>query len=301
VSHTQAPFGGATLMKGHGTRNDFIMVIGPDAATAPVPIQPSVIAQLCDRATGVGADGLIRVVPPHTEGNGDLWFMDYRNADGSLAQMCGNGARVFARVLLDRGWVTPDTRGSFSIQTLSGVHRVHTHSDDTITIDMGPASFPQVDLHPVVSVYDAPNEAHTDSNEQRSWPATSVYMPNPHAVVFVNSVDQAGSLHWAPDVTPPQAFPEGVNVEFVHLIAPGHLQMRVYERGAGETLSCGTGACAAMVAAREKLGSTAPMSWQVDVPGGLLTVTQRPDGIDLRGPAVLTGEIPASELQFLAV
>ena len=243
MSPSHAPFGGATLIKGHGTRNDFILVVGPDATTAPVAIAPRVIAQLCDRTAGIGADGLIRVVPPGVEGNGPLWFMDYRNADGSLAQMCGNGARVFSRVLLDRGFITPDARGSFSIATRA----------------------------------------------------------DPHAVVFVESVDEAGSLHWAPDVTPASAFPEGVNVEFVHVIAPGQLQMRVHERGAGETLSCGTGACAAVVAARLRQGPSAPSAWQVEVPGGLLTVTARPDGIDLRGPAVLTGEIPASELQFLAM
>jgi diaminopimelate epimerase len=301
MSPSHAPFGGATLIKGHGTRNDFILVVGPDATTAPVAIAPRVIAQLCDRTAGIGADGLIRVVPPGVEGNGPLWFMDYRNADGSLAQMCGNGARVFSRVLLDRGFITPDGQGSFSIATRAGTHVVHVHGDDTITVDMGPATFPEVEMHPVVAVYDAPNASHTDSNEQRTWPATSVFMPNPHAVVFVESVDEAGSLHWAPDVTPPSAFPEGVNVEFVHVIAPGQLQMRVHERGAGETLSCGTGACAAVVAARLRQGPSAPAAWQVEVPGGLLTVTARPDGIDLRGPAVLTGEIPASELQFLAM
>jgi diaminopimelate epimerase len=272
-----------TLIKGHGTQNDFLLVPSVDAFTPPPTVSPELVAALCDRHSGIGADGVIRVVPPRTEGNSHLWFMDYRNSDGSVAQMCGNGSRVFVRYLLDTGLLTPDVDGHVRIATRAGEHEVRVHDDGTLAVSMGAPSFPAQGATPVVSVADA--------TASGSWNATAVLMPNPHAVVFVGDLDDAGALLHAPAVAPSTVFPDGVNVEFVVVHAPGHLSMRVHERGSGETLSCGTGACAAVVAARLREGAASPNTWRVDVPGGTLTVTETDDDVILRGPAVLVGEV----------
>lgn len=272
-----------TLVKGHGTRNDFLLVPGADLTTAPPQVANALVVALCDRRGGIGADGLIRVVPPGVEGNGSLWFMDYRNADGSQSQMCGNGARVFVRFLVESGRVTPDDQGGMSIATRAGDHDVRVFEDGTIAVSMGVPSFPLVRALPMVTV-----DAHT-------WPATGVLMPNPHAVVFVDDLREAGRLVEAPDVAPDAAFPDGVNVEFVVVDAPGRLRMRVHERGSGETQSCGTGACAAVVAARLRDPDVAPEEWLVDVPGGRLIVTQTATGVELRGPAVLVATVVVAD------
>jgi diaminopimelate epimerase len=276
------------VVKGHGTQNDFVLLPDAEAAYADL-LDPVTVAAICDRRAGLGADGLIRVVPTASVAEvADLaaeaeWFMDYRNADGSIAEMCGNGARVFARFLLERGWVAAG--GTFAIATRGGVRHVEVHGDD-LAIDMGPADFPQ---------HGGPVEVLVDG---RAWSATSVTMPNPHAVVFVDDLEQAGSLLEAPDVLPLTAFPDGVNVEFVVTTGPAHVAMRVHERGSGETRSCGTGACAVAVAARRRHAhqhgiplADAPAQWIVDVPGGRLSVTERGDGhVILAGPAVLVAE-----------
>jgi len=282
------------LIKGHGTRNDFLLVPAVDASSAPPEISAELVAALCHRRAGMGADGLIRVVPPGVEGNGKFWFMDHRNADGSLAQMCGNGARVFVRYLVTSGRVVADPDGRLRIATRAGENEAQVHDDGTITISMGAPSFPTVRTVPVVSVVSAVSDQGSSS-----WPSTGVLMPNPHAVVFVDDLDDAGPLLDAPDVAPGSVFPDGVNVEFVVLEGPGRLSMRVHERGSGETQSCGTGACAAVVAARRRLGEGAPAAWLVTVPGGRLTVTESADGIDLRGPAVLVGEVVINDLSAL--
>jgi diaminopimelate epimerase len=125
----------------------------------------------------------------------------------------------------------------------------------------------------------------------RTWPATPVALPNPHAVAFVEDLADAGPLAVPPRVGPAGLFPAGVNVEFVVVRAPGHLAMRVHERGVGETRSCGTGACAAVVAARRREGDGSPRRWRVDVPGGAVHVEERPDGeVVLSGPAVVVAE-----------
>ena len=201
--------------------------------------------------------------------------MDYRNADGSLAEMCGNGARVFVRYLDATGLVTDN---DVVIATRGGLRSVTINRDRTITIDMGMATTPRVRALPHVSV------------GGRSWPATGVLVPNPHAVVFVDELDEAGDLAAAPDVAPGDVFPDGVNVEFVVDRGPNHVAMRVHERGVGETLSCGTGACAVAWAARRRAGAdeTGESTWQVDVPGGTVHVTETPSGsLLLTGPADL--------------
>lgn len=264
-------------MKAHGTGNDFILIRDEDDR---IELSAADVAFLCDRHFGIGADGVIRIVrSEHVVGADDPrraaeWFMDYRNADGSIAEMCGNGARVFVRYLDVMGLI--DTH-ELAIATRGGLRQARLHEDRTVTIDMGSATTPAARAVPQVRIGAA------------SWSATGVLVPNPHAVAFVDDLAEAGSLASAPDVSPADVFPDGVNVEFVREEAPGHIAMRVFERGVGETLSCGTGACAAVWAHARRHGSpTIPYTTAVDVPGGTVHVTETVAGtLELRGPADL--------------
>ncbi|HSF26789.1 MAG TPA: diaminopimelate epimerase [Actinomycetes bacterium] len=271
--------GTVEFVKGHGTANDFVVLPDPDGRLA---LTPARVRALCDRRAGLGGDGVLRVVRVEAAGpdaaahrGAAEWFMDYRNADGSVAEMCGNGVRVFARYLVEAGLAA---RGPLTVAPRGGRKHVRFEDSGEITVDMGPATL--VEAEPTVSV------------DGRSWAALAVFAPNPHAVVFVDDLAQAGTLLAAPHVEAPSIYPDGVNVEFVVDRGPTHVAMRVHERGVGETRSCGTGACAVAVAARRRAG-WAPADetdrvWTVDVPGGRLRVTERADGhLELTGPAVL--------------
>lgn len=273
------------FLKGHGTENDFVIIPDPDNAVA---LSPAAVAALCDRRAGIGGDGLLHVVrsAAHPEARHLAaeaeWFMDYRNGDGSIAEMCGNGVRVFARYLQRAGLVA---EGDLAVATRGGVKTVHiakAAAGGDVTVGMGKASLPEGDV--TVSVGD------------RHWPARNVNMGNPHAVAFVDDLAHAGSLYDAPPFSPASAYPEGVNVEFVVDRGPRHVAMRVHERGAGETRSCGTGACAVAVAAARRDGADpvttgSPVTYTVDLPGGSLVITERPDGeIEMTGPAVIVAE-----------
>ena len=266
------------FVKGHGTGNDFIIIADPEAR---LDLTEAQVQWLCDRHLGIGANGILRVVRTEHLPEFAEWaslaeyFMDYRNADGSIAEMCGNGARVFARYLHASGLVT---EAEVVIGTRGGLRSTVLNPDGSITIDMGVASSPDSMAGAVVDVGD------------RQWEATAVVAPNPHAVLFVDDLDQAGDLLSAPPITPPSAFPEGANVEFVHVVGPRHVEMRVHERGVGETLSCGTGACAVAWAARRQVEPevTGETTYRVDVPGGTLAVTETESGVLLMtGPAEL--------------
>ncbi|MDX6760738.1 diaminopimelate epimerase [Streptomyces sp. F8] len=285
MTQTTLPF-----LKGHGTENDFVIVPDPDNA---VELPASAVAKLCDRRAGIGGDGVLHVVrsAAHPEAahlaDEAEWFMDYRNSDGSVAEMCGNGVRVFARYLQYAGHVEP---GDLAVATRGGVKRVHLDKGGDVTVSMGRAALPEGEV--------------TVSVGPRSWPARNVNMGNPHAVAFVESLDDAGNLLTAPLSSPASAYPTGVNVEFVVDRGPRHLAMRVHERGSGETRSCGTGACAVAVAAIRRDGADPaatgePATYTVDLPGGTLVITEHPDGqIDMTGPAVIVaaGEFDAAWL-----
>ncbi|RKS77436.1 diaminopimelate epimerase [Motilibacter peucedani] len=267
------------VVKGHGTRNDFVLVPDRDGS---LEIAPELVVALCDRRAGVGADGLVRVVPTDlapevADQAGEAeWFMDYRNADGSVAEMCGNGVRVFARFLAQHGWVDPSR--PLSVATRGGVRSVRFEPDGRVTVSMGSAEL----LPDPVQV----------STPTGSWSGTGLHLPNPHAVVLVDDPQDAGELAQPPVVTPAESFPHGVNVEFVAVRGPAHVAMRVHERGVGETASCGTGVAAAAVVAARAAGPGAPDRWTVDVPGGRLSVLLRADGeVELTGPAVLVAEL----------
>lgn len=270
------------FLKGHGTENDFVIVPDPENA---LDLSPAAVAALCDRRAGIGGDGVLHVVrsAAHPEARamaGEAeWFMDYRNGDGSVAEMCGNGVRVFARYLQHAGHVA---EGDLAIATRAGVRTVHLAKNGDVTVGMGRARFPEGDV--------------TVTAGERSWPARNVNMGNPHAVAFVADLAHAGDLYAAPPVSPSAAYPEGVNVEFVVDRGPRHVAMRVHERGSGETRSCGTGACAVAVAAARRddidpAVTGTPATYTVDVPGGRLVITERPDGeIEMTGPAVIVAE-----------
>jgi len=263
--------------KGHGTHNDFIVLPDLDG-TAHGDLDPSLVAALCDRRGGLGADGVLRVVRGGVGrriADAD-WFMDYRNADGSASEMCGNGVRVFARYLAATGLVDPvELVGPLTVDTRDGVKLVTYCDDDEISVDMGaPKVGGAVDIRV----------------DGRLVEATEVDMGNPHAVVCVDSLSEAGDLLRAPGYRSDQ-FPDGVNVEFVSASGQNSLAMRVHERGVGETWSCGTGACAAVAATatrEQPSGLTLPLAYAVTVPGGVLTVTWDVDGhLHLKGPAVI--------------
>ncbi|WP_369029311.1 MULTISPECIES: diaminopimelate epimerase [Streptomyces] len=279
------------FLKGHGTENDFVIVPDPENV---IDLSPAAVAVLCDRRAGIGGDGLLHVVrsAAHPEARGMAgeaeWFMDYRNGDGSIAEMCGNGVRVFARYLQRAGHVT---EGDIAIATRGGVKNVHLAKEGDVTVGMGKALLPEGEVTVRVG--------------EHAWPARNVNMGNPHAVAFVDDLAHAGDLFTAPPFSPASVYPDGVNVEFVVDRGPRHVAFRVHERGSGETRSCGTGACAVAVAAARRDGTDpavtgTPVTYTVDVPGGRLVITERADGeIEMTGPAVIVaeGEIDAEWLE----
>lgn len=272
--------------KGHGTQNDFILV--PDIEGA-LQLSPAAVAYACNRHAGLGADGVIRVVPTakvaevaHLAEQAQ-WFMDYRNADGSIAEMCGNGTRVFAEYLSAHGLIEG---GRFPIATRAGVKEM-VRVPGGWAVELGEWRLARSEeaqrrgMDSVVQVHGAPD----------ALPALSLDLGNPHTVVALppNVNLSALNLDAAPHVDP---HPEhGSNVEFVHAIEPGHISMRVFERGSGETLSCGTGAAAAVLATWWWAGEPADqLDWRVDVPGGTLGVHIKGDHVALSGPAVLIAD-----------
>jgi len=268
------------VLKGHGTENDFVVV--PDL-DGDLDLTAGLVRALCDRHAGIGADGVLRIVrcendPDAKDMMSDAsYFMDYRNADGSVAEMCGNGIRVVMRYLQAVGLVGLHA----AVATRGGVKRVWVSGDGNVTVEMGPPRI--LADRPVVTAAPLPGPT----------PATVVEMPNPHVVVDVADLETLAALDLTrPPVVEP-ARPAGQNVEFVVRAAQRHLVMRVHERGVGETRSCGTGICAVVATAATADATTADgVPWRVDVPGGTCEVTWRADGeILLSGPAVLVAEI----------
>ncbi|MFV0633216.1 diaminopimelate epimerase [Demequina sp.] len=281
--------------KGHGTQNDFVLLMDP---TGEIDLTPDLVRFLCDRRAGIGADGVIRAITAEHLAAGaafapGTWFMDYWNADGSTSEMCGNGARVFAAFIERDARV--DLSQGLGIGTRGGPRTVTAVGDGRYAVGMG--KFRMADAS---GAFDAQVAARGLVPER---PALFVDMGNPHHVVALGSDDELDGLDLsaAPVVTPPP--PAGTNVEFAVAraaqvrdgVARGSVRMRVHERGSGETRSCGTGACAVALAVRSWAGAGAPDVWDVEVPGGLVTVTIDGDTTVLEGPAVLVadGEVTA--------
>jgi len=279
---------GLAFTKGHGTENDFVLVPDPEGRH---DLTPDDVRALADRRAGVGGDGVIRVVPTRladdpavrAQSGQAAWFMDYRNADGSVSEMCGNGTRVFAAYLVREGL---EHGGEFAIATRAGPKQVRTASQG-YAVDLGAARVDdsegarETGFNAVVHAHGGPE-----------LPGLRVDVGNPHTVVVLPPTLELGDLDLsvAPHVAPHPA--AGTNVEFVQILGPGHIAMRVHERGVGETRSCGTGAVAAAAATRWWDGpDDANREWTVDVPGGRLTVTFTDAGTaELAGPAVLVAD-----------
>ena len=290
-----------SFVKGHGTENDFVLIPDHDGS---LRLEDSLVRRLADRRAGLGADGVIRVVRTAAADEPQVralaaeaeWFMDYRNADGSIAEMCGNGTRVIAAYLRREHLVSSP---EFALATRAGVKRIRAVDDAGEGQDGGyvPGERYAVDMGTwrVVApgvLAERGHDALVALAGLDPLPGLSIDMGNPHTVVALpEEADlMALDLQVAPLVNPRP--PHGTNVEFAQLLGPGHLQMRVYERGVGETRSCGTGACAAALAVM--LWSGAPRdndAWRVDLPGGTVQVTALPGGsVELAGPARLVAD-----------
>jgi diaminopimelate epimerase len=278
--------------KGHGTQNDFVLLPDPDAR---LTLTPAAVAALCDRRRGLGADGVLRVTTAaaaHASGVFDRipegvapgdWYMDYRNADGSIAQMCGNGVRVFAHYLRASGL---EGRDEFVVGSLAGPRPVVLHACDgtgaDVTVEMGKAN--QLGT----------GEAIVGG---RPFAGLAIDVGNPHLACVdpVMTLDELAALDVAAPVSFDRAqFPDGVNVEVLTAPLDGVVSMRVHERGVGETRSCGTGTVAAAVSALAFDGATTG-TLRVHIPGGDVTVTITDASSFLRGPSVLVAHGELSE------
>jgi diaminopimelate epimerase len=297
MSSTRCEYGGTypervMFAKGHGTQNDFVLLPDPDGLLS---LTPAAVAALCDRRRGLGADGVLRVTRaeaalaagvfdrlPEGVSAGD-WYMDYRNADGSIAQMCGNGVRVFAHYLRASGL---ESRDEFVVGSLAGPRPVVLHQwDDTtadVTVEMGKTN--QLGT----------GEAIVGG---RPFAGLAIDVGNPHlACVDPDlTLDELAALDVAAPVSFDRAqFPDGVNVEVLTAPHGGAVSMRVHERGVGETRSCGTGTVAAAVAALAFDGATTG-TLRVCIPGGEVTVAVTEASSFLRGPSVLVARGELSE------
>jgi diaminopimelate epimerase len=267
---------GISFLKGHGTQNDFVLLPDPDGR---LELPAERVRALCDRQRGLGADGVLRVVrtaaldPADTAGSSAEWFMDYRNADGSIAEMCGNGMRVFARYLVEAGLVDGS---EFAVGSRAGDRPVAVHPDLTVTVEMGPAE--------VTGKSTAEIAGH-------EFPGVAVDVGNPHLVCVVDADVAAFDLRDQP-LFDAAVFPAGVNVELVNRMSDGELRMRVHERGVGETRACGTGTVAVVAADIHLLGQPSGAR-AVHMPGGTVQVSVEPGGSTVTGPAefVARGEL----------
>lgn len=257
---------GQPFAKGHGTGNDFVIVPDPDGE---LTLPPDQVAAFCDRRRGIGGDGVLRVVRTaaepavaHRAAEAE-WFMDYRNGDGSLADMCGNGVRVFARYLVESGLAHGP---GIPILTRAGL----------VLADVGEETIAVTMPTPIVA---GPGRVRVSGVD---FDGTGASCGNPNLVCWVDD-PAALDLTGAP-VLDPAAFPGSANVEFIAPVADRHVRMRVIERGVGETQSCGSGACAVAAVVLHGQGSG---TVTVDVPGGRLTVTLEGDRCVLAGPAVI--------------
>jgi diaminopimelate epimerase len=287
--------------KGHGTQNDFVLLPDLDAT---LTLTPAAVSALCDRRRGLGADGVLRVstagavlaagvldrVPDGV--TADDWYMDYRNADGSTAQMCGNGVRVFAHYLRASGL---ESRDEFVVGSLAGprpvvLHRVDATNAD-VSVDMGKTN-----------TLGSGGKAFEAIVGGRTFSGLAVDVGNPHLACVdpTLTVTALAALDVAAPVTFDKAqFPDGVNVEVLTAPADGAVNMRVHERGVGETRSCGTGTVAAAVAALSYAGA-ASGTLTVRIPGGDVVVTITEATSYLRGPSVLVARGELSEEWWLA-
>ena len=261
--------------KMHGAGNDFVVLDGLRGALPP--IEP-LAARLCDRHLGIGADQLLVVRP----GASADFRMEIWNADGSQVEMCANGIRAFYKYLRDHGHTDRDR---ISVETLSGVVRPRWAGADRVTVDMGrpilaPAKIPTTIAAGEGPVLDVP--LAIEGTELR---VSSVSMGNPHAVIYVDDPDATPVERWGRAIEHHPAFPNRVNVEFVRVLGRGRIAQRTWERGAGETLACGSGACA--VAVVSMLRGAVDREVSIELRGGVLAIAWPADDahVEMTGPA----------------
>ncbi len=262
------------VWKYQATGNDFVMTYDPEDRR---PLSAEEVRALCDRRLGVGGDGSIRV----TRGAEGRPFMDYRNADGSLAEMCGNGLRCVALLLLDVDGVAGS---SFDVHTRSGTKRVELAPDGRVSVDMGEPNFTKAAIPMRGPAWETYLREPLDLGGGLVVMASAVSMGNPHLVLFVeDDPERFHVTHIGAVLERDVRFPEGTNVEFAK-VDEDEIVARVWERGSGETMACGSGACAIAVAATEA-GLAGPRSL-VRFPGGVLEVERMETGsVLLTGPA----------------
>ena len=263
--------------KWQGIGNDFVMVADPENQ---IELDGAEVKRICDRRFGVGADGMIRVAPGT---DGADFFMDYMNSDGSRGEMCGNGIRCLALFARDTG-LTEKTE--LQVATRAGLKTVTVLDEARVRVDMGAPIF---DPQELPMTWDGPDALHAKLElESEVLEATVLSMGNPHAVLFVDDPTAAPITTLGPVIETHEAFPNGTNVEWAHVDSPDHVTMTVWERGSGQTLACGTGACAVAVAAKLIGGARDKMT--VSLPGGDLEIewsgsVDEPASVFMTGPA----------------
>ena len=270
--------------KYHGLGNDFILIDNRHSSE-PV-LTPEQAVEMCDRHFGIGADGVIFALPGQ---NGADYTMRIFNSDGSEPEMCGNGIRCLAKFIADLEGEKAKTE--YRIHTLAGVISPELRSDGQVKVDMGvprllAAEIPTTLVAPDAKVIDVPIEV-----ADKSWSVTCVSMGNPHCITFVDDVSAVALETVGPQFEHHQAFLQRTNTEFIQVIRRDYVKMRVWERGAGVTLACGTGACAAVVAG--VLVGKCDRTTAVELPGGVLEIewAEVSGRIYMTGPAqrVFTG------------
>ena len=278
--------------KMHGAGNDFVVI---DGVRQRIDLAPDQWRRIADRHFGIGADQILLVEPAPAGSDVDFRYRIF-NADGGEVEQCGNGARCFARFVVDRGLT--DKR-AIRVVTMSGVIEPRLEADGRVTVDMGPPAF-----EPGRIPFDAAGLSPRPEGQDTTWPLdvsgatrwiSVVSMGNPHAVQFVDDVDTAPVAAEGPLIEHSPRFPARVNAGFAQPV-PGGIRLRVWERGAGETLACGTGACAAAVAAIRRGLAASPV--QVHTRGGLLSIAWEGGNVFMTGPAatVFEGEIDLASL-----
>ncbi len=268
--------------KMHGLGNDFMVV---DLVSQRAKIFPDQVRELADRNFGIGFDQLLIVEPP-TDPDMDFKYRIF-NADGSEVEQCGNGARCFARFVYDKRLTS---KKSINVETSGGNIQLNLTDDGGVTVDMGT---PRLVPDTIPFVADNQQEKYELEVDGQSYTVGAVSMGNPHGVLVVDDVDTAPVEQLGPKIESHPRFPNRVNVGFMQVVSRDEIRLRVYERGAGETLACGTGACAAVVAGR--LQGLLNEVVEVHLPGGTLKIQWSGEGapVMMTGPAarVFEGQI----------
>jgi len=264
-----------TFTKMHGLGNDFVVI---DATSQPIDLTMEQIRFLSDRRLGVGCDQVL-LVEPARQPEVDFTYRIF-NADGGEVEQCGNGARCFARYVRDQGLTRKD---HITVATSAGVITLHVEADEQVTVDMGAPKFDPADI-PFAA--DARAEVYPLEVEATQVEVSVVSMGNPHAVMRVEQVDKAPVASLGPRIESHARFPRRVNVGFMQVVDRQHIRLRVYERGSGETLACGSGACAAVAVGRQRGWLDDKVT--VSLPGGNLKIHWPGEGqpVLMTGPAV---------------